>query len=87
MFPFLVGPGMSRERVSQHRNDVGAGDRQSERILLRKGHLGGDRDGRNYPGIGGVSSQVLRASVLPSIDEMAHMGLALRKYEINIVAR
>lgn len=57
MFPSLVGPGMSEERVSQHGDDVGAGDREAERILLRKGRLGGRQDGGNYPGSGGASSQ------------------------------
>lgn len=49
MFPSLVGPGMSKERVSQHRDDVGAGDREAERILLRKGRLGGETGWRELP--------------------------------------
>ena len=47
------------------------------RTALRKGHLDWNpRDNRNYPGNRAASSQASQSPSFPSVDEMAHMGLA-----------
>lgn len=62
-------------------------NREAERNLLRKGHLGADRLAGITQAVGEQVPRCLRAFVLLSIDETAHTGLALHKYEIHIVAR